>query len=275
LASLNISHNGSSTFTTPYRSGHSIDSVIHQDMSASDRDKLCLWYQSIVGSLNWLVHTMHPDLSTIVSVLAQHQCNPSPGYLEAALYVVNYLSTTKTSGIYFTSTKRSTLSSFLHFPVLPKVLSMSDANWGPQDASQAPHPQDLPLFVSRSMSAFYIDFFSPLHWLSKHQSVTAGSSAEAEIYATDECIKFLTQLVQIFEFLDLHDMFMPGTNIIYNDNQACINWSKRGTTKGLHHIQMKENRVCENIASQFVQICHIDGKLNLADIFTEVMKALY
>jgi hypothetical protein len=40
------------------------------------------------------------------------------------------------------------------------------------------------------MSA-YIDLFGPLHWFSKHQSVTAGSSAEAEIYATDECVKFL------------------------------------------------------------------------------------
>jgi len=58
--------------------------------------------------------------------------NPSPGHLEAALYVANYLSTTKKLGVYFTSTKRSMLSLFLHFLVLPKVLSMSDANWGPQ-----------------------------------------------------------------------------------------------------------------------------------------------
>ena len=67
---------------------------------------------------------------------------------------------------------------------------MSDANWGPQDASVTKKSQELPLFVSRLMSA-YIDLFGPLHWFSKHQSVTAGSSAEAEIYATDECVKFL------------------------------------------------------------------------------------
>jgi hypothetical protein len=65
---------------------------------------------------------------------------------------------------------------------------------------------------------------------------------------------------------------MPGTNIVYNDNQACVNWSKRSTTKGLRHIQMKENRVRENIVSNFVQINHIDGKINLADIFTKEMK---
>jgi hypothetical protein len=65
---------------------------------------------------------------------------------------------------------------------------------------------------------------------------------------------------------------MQGTHTIYNDNQACVNWSKRCTTKGLRHIQMKENCVRENIASQFVTVCHIDGKINLADLFTKEIK---
>ncbi|MFN9979176.1 MAG: hypothetical protein ACK53Y_04645, partial [bacterium] len=90
------------------------------------------------------------------------------------------------------------------------------------------------------MSAFYIDLLGPLHWMSKRQTVTAGSSAEAEIYAMDECVKFLLEIVQPFEFLHIKDIFMPTTSIIYNDNQACINWSKQTTTKGLRHIQMKE-----------------------------------
>jgi len=118
---------------------------------------------------------------------------------------------------------------------------MSDANWGPQVASQSKTPEELPLFVSCFMSAFYIDIFGPLHWLSKRQSVTAGSSAEAEIYATDECVKFLLELSQLLEFLGVRDIFMPSTNIINNDNNACVNWSKKCTTKGVHHIQMREN----------------------------------
>jgi hypothetical protein len=122
------------------------------------------------------------------------------------------------------------------------------------------------------MSAFYIDLLGPLHWISKHQKVTTASSAEAEIYATDECVKFLLELVQILDFLDVRQIFMDNTNIIYNDNRACVQWSKKATTKGLHHIQMRENRIRENIASNFVSIQHIDGKINLADIFTKEMK---
>jgi hypothetical protein len=122
------------------------------------------------------------------------------------------------------------------------------------------------------MSAFYIDLLGPVHWLSKQQSVTAGSSAEAEIYATDECVKFFLELTQILEFLEVKHLFMPDTTTIYDDNKACVQWSKCTTTKGLHHIQMKENCGRENILSKFVFISHVKGKVNLANIFTKEKK---
>ncbi len=272
LDSFGYSYNTTSTFTSPYHSGVSIDSIPNVDMTVPDRDKLRLQYQSLVGSLNWLAHTTRPDISTVVSLLAQHQSIPSPGHLEAALHVVKYLSHTKTLGIHFSSLRHVTLESFLHFPVLPRVLPMSDANWGPQDASLSSVIMELPLFTSRSMSAFYVDLMGPLHWISKRQQVTACSSAEAEIYATNECVKFLLELVQILEFLEVKHIFMPGTTTVFNDNNACVNWAKRCTTKGLRHIQMRENHVRENVESQFVHIKHIGGKVNLADLFTKEMK---
>jgi hypothetical protein len=272
IDSLNIQSTHTSHYSTPYKSGHCIDSIPHETMSSEARDELRLKYQSLIGSLNWLSTTTCPDLSMVVSLLAQHQSNPSPGHYEAALHVTQYLVNTKTLGIFFSSSNSSKFQPFLHFPLEQSLLLMSDANWGPQDASMSGFNQDLPLFVSRSMSAFYINLFGPLHWMSKRQKVTAASSAEAEIYATDECVKFLLDLVQILEFLDLKSLFMPDINTIYNDNKACVQWSKNTTSKGLRHIQMRENRVRENIASKFFKICHVDGKHNLADIFTKEMK---
>jgi hypothetical protein len=272
LESLGYTTESCSTFTTPYRSGLSIDSIPTIDMSVSERDKLRLQYQSLVGSLNWLAHTTRPDISTVVSLLAQHQSNPSPGHYDAAMYVVQYLSTTKHLGIHFSSSRFVQLESFLHFPIEPRLLNMADANWGPQDASITATLLELPLFASRSMSAFYIDLFGPLHWISKRQQVTACSSAEAEIYATNECVKFLLELVQILEFFEVRDVFMPGTTTIFNDNNACVNWSKKCTTKGLRHIQMRENLVRENVENKFISVQHVGGKLNLADLFTKEMK---
>jgi hypothetical protein len=65
---------------------------------------------------------------------------------------------------------------------------------------------------------------------------------------------------------------MPNTTKIFNDNQACVNWSHSGTTKGLRHIQMKENHIRENILSNFITIQHVEGRINLADLFTKEMK---
>jgi hypothetical protein len=272
MESLNITSCKPSTFSTPYRSGKSIDSVIHESLSPIVRDNLRLQYQSLVGSFNWLAHTTRPDISTVISLLAQHQSCPSSGHLDAAKYVAQYLANTKTLGIISTSQKCSQLESFLHFPISNDLLAMSDANWGPQDASISKSSTEVPLFISRSMSAFYIDLLGPIHWMSKCQKVTAASSAESEIYATDECVKFLLELVQLLEFLGVKHLFMPAATTIYNDNRACILCSKKATTKGLQHIQMCENPVWENIASNFVEVRHIDGKINLVDIFTKEMK---
>jgi hypothetical protein len=59
-----------SAYTSLYRSGVPIDSIPHEDMSDTQRDSLCLQYQTLVGSVNWLAHTTRPDLSTVVSLLA-------------------------------------------------------------------------------------------------------------------------------------------------------------------------------------------------------------
>jgi hypothetical protein len=145
LDSLGYQSTTTSLYITPYRSSISIDSIPTQDMLPNECNKLRLQYQSLVDSLNWLAHTTRPYISTVISLLAQHQSNPSQGHLYAALYVVNYSSHTTNLGIYFSSLKRNTLESFLHFLIPSTILSMSDANWGPQDASMSTIIKELPL----------------------------------------------------------------------------------------------------------------------------------
>ena len=62
---------------------------------------------------------------------------------------------------------------------------------------------------------------------------------------------------------------MPHPTTVYNDNMACVCWSKSTTPKGLRHVQMRENAIRESIASDFASIKHIEGKINLADLFTK------
>ena len=99
--------------------------------------------------------------------------------------------------------------------------------------------------------------------------ITACSSAEAGIYATDECAKFLLHLSHLISELALTSQFLDLPVTIFNDNHACVCWSHNLTTKGLRHIQMQENAVCESVQKRLVQIKHIAGANNPADLFTK------
>jgi hypothetical protein len=129
--------------------------------------------------------------------------------------------------------------------------------------------RQLDLFKSRSLSGFLIYLGGPVHWVSKQQAITACSSAEAEIYAADECTKYLLQTHQIVDGLDLTLSIMPLPTTIFNDNSDCINWSKNLTTKGLCHIQICENAVQESTQNRFIIVKHCPGKTNLSNMFTK------
>lgn len=107
----------------------------------------------------------------------------------------------------------------------------------------------------------------PIMWSSKRQTITARSSTEAEIYATDECVKCLQIIRHLRQDRKLPDA--DSTIPIYNDNQACVMWSHNNTSKGLRHIQIRENAIRESIQNKHVSISHVEGKINPADIFTK------
>jgi len=202
-------------------------------------------------------------------MLARYQNCPSPGHIAAAKYAIKYLKGTCEYGIEFTSEDNIDLLSFVNFPLERKqITGLCDANWGPQDQSvprEGKTYEDLELFKSRSISGHVIVLHGPLHWQSKRQKITARSSAEAEIYATDQCVKDLIYLRNILTDLQLQSV-LPGKTKVYNDNMACVSWSKSKTTKGLRYIQLRENSVREN---KHIEVQHISGKINPADMFSK------
>ena len=191
----------------PYKSGLPVDKIRDQNYSAREQEIITKKYQSIIGSLNWLAVSTRPDISTITNMLAKYASCATHGHVSHARHVVRYLKGTKTLGISFHSRDSDKLQSFLKFPIDKDGLtSLCDANWGPQDQSKPSAGKEQPkldLFKSRSISGYLIWLGGPIHWTSKRQAITARSSAEAEIYATDECIKQLIHINHILEDLNL------------------------------------------------------------------------
>jgi len=165
------------------------------------------------------------------------------------------------------------MESFVQFPLDPtKLTSLSDANWGPQDQSvpkETDEPIELDLFKSRSIAGYVIWLAGPVDWVSKRQTYTARSSAQAEIGAVDECTKTILQIIHILEDLNIYDNYHDGPVTIFNDNSACVQWSHNMTTKGLRYIQMRENAVRESVQNRTIEVQHVGGKKNPSDIFTK------
>jgi len=257
---------------TPYRSGCPVDSLPYKNNNTPRQQaKLESELRHYVGSLLWLSQGTRPDLATITNILAMHQSNPSKRHIESAKYAIKYVKGTKNHGICFDSFENLRLLAYLNFP-LPstKITGISDANWGPQDQS-VPKPytklQEYPLFTTRSISGHIICLHGPLHWMSKRQKITARSSGEAEIYATDMCVRDIQMLRNIISDLELENVFFDTRTKVYNDNMACIHWSKKTTTKGLRYIQIKENAIRE--LAHLFDVTHIQGSKNPADLLSK------
>ena len=58
----------------------------------------------------------------------------------------------------------------------------------------------------------------------------------------------------ILDDLHVKDIYFPTKLPIYNDNNACVLWSKVKTTKGLRHIQMRENDIRELQTNGFIDV---------------------
>ena len=115
-----------------------------------------------------------------------------------------------------------------------------------------------------------ISLHGPLHWSSKHQKVTARSSSEEEIYATDKCVRDIQFLAQSVEDLNLHKSLLAHPVKLFNNNMACVLLAPNKTTKILRHLQINyENAVCESIKNQEISIHHTPGATNISDIFTK------
>ena len=128
-------------------------------------------------------------IAMIKYMLAQNLHSATTSHVAAERSGVKDLKGCKSLGITFTTQQSNDISAFLNFPLPPnKLCALTDVNWGPQDASDpdpSSPPERLDLFKSRSVLGYILWLNEPLRWISKRQYITARSSTELEIYATD------------------------------------------------------------------------------------------
>ncbi len=121
------------------------------------------------------------------------------------------------------------------------------------------------------MWTYFLHGGCPILWKTHKEARISHSSCEAEVKATDECVKNVQMFRHLLTDLQLLDTSIP-TNV-YNDNRGSVDWSNSFSTKGMRHVNICENAVREARVLNEVAILHIPGASNPADLFTKQFKS--
>ena len=115
----------------------------------------------------------------------------------------------------------------------------------------------------------------PIGWKSVRQEKASLSSCEAEIRTTNEASKLTVAIRNVASGLadvgyPIDDASSPTT--MFNDNEACVKWSHNMTMKATRHMEQRETSVREWVQDKTLNVYHVKGTCNPADIFTKEMK---
>ena len=150
-----------------------------------------------------------PDVAPALTFLSSYNLAPHHQHYKAAIHVLKYLHSTAEYGISYHSDACNTIQAFNHFPhhhdkeafkdaTAPapsechELTAYSDACWGGNFGNVVPDGTPLEPFKFRSLSGYLVCMCGgPIAWKSIRQDQTALSLCEAEILATNECVKDL------------------------------------------------------------------------------------
>lgn len=154
-----------------------------------------------------------------------------------------------------------------------ELVTHTDSNWGPQDASK-PKPGETHHEDERRSLGGAVTLFmgGPIDWTAQREHGMSGSSCEAEIKAMDEGCKILEFTQHLFRELGIPDSKYPAPSL-HNDNKGGVCWSpSEAITKKLRHLNIREVAMRDTVKHGDVVLGHIPGVPNFADVFTKEMK---
>ena len=150
----------------------------------------------------------------------------------------------------------------IYSPKIDILLPYSDSDWA----------GDMPITTCSHSGTMITLNDVPIRWRSKKQPKTSRSSAEAEIYALSETVGETRHLGwKMREFgIDINE---PYT--VYVDNEQCISFTNNITVnpKLRNTFNLKDKWIKELKNDNIINVKHINGARNPADILTKVLPA--
>ena len=200
-------------------------------------------YQTVIGSLLYLMLGTHPDIAFAVTKLAQFAARPSEEHLNKALYICRYLRGTSKYCITYDGTSGEGLMAY------------TDSDWA-LDHEQ--HRSQLGYFLKLAGGA--------ISWTSRAQRTITLSSTEAEYMVLSDCSHQVVWYHTLMGELGYNLKPVP----ICGDNQGSIFITSNPVTKKRSkYIDIRYHYIREVIERKLVEVFFIDRDKNPADLLTK------
>ena len=178
-------------------------------------DTLQLEFLSILMSIAFLAYRTRPDILAVVSYLSTRVLHKDPKDMEALIRLIGY--------IQLTSDKVMTLS-----PTGKLIHCWTDASYG----NHVKKFGQSGILISMSFDEELNKAIGFIYAMSSKQKLVAQSSAESELIAQAEGLKYLLWIKHVMAALS-HSQDEPMV-IFHQDNMAAIQMSNTGTGKFKH-----------------------------------------
>ena len=237
-------------------------------------------FQSLVGSMQWVISLGRFDIATATMTLSRYRAMPRKGHLTRAQRVYGYLKRTK----HFRIRYRTGL------PDWDDTIDDVTYDWAHSVYGNVKEelPQDAPEPLGRSvvLSTFkdanlYHDFTTgrpvtgilhfingtPIDWTSKRQSTVATATYGSEFVAAKIAVQQIIDLRTTLRYLGVP---IKGKSYLFGDNQSVITSATLPHSPlSKRHNALAYHTVREAVAAGIIVLVKVDGKENPADILSK------
>ena len=228
----------SNTAYTPLPSGYELE-----ENKEKATDAFCQEYQSVIGSLLYIMIGTRPDISFAVTKMAQFSANPSPKHMRAAKHIIAYLKTTPKMSLVFDGASNKGL------------IASTNSDWASNKISQ---PSQTEYFFQLAGASF--------SWQSQAQKTVALSSTEAGYMALSDCSQQAVWIKSLLSELGINVLPIH----IAGDNQGSLFiGSNPVMEKRSKHIDIRYHYIQQCLDEKKISLYFVEGSKNPADMFTK------
>ena len=201
-------------------------------------------YQSMLGSIMYIMLQTRPDIAYAISKLSQFSSNPTERHFQALKRVLQYLKGTQDLGLTYRKEKKG------------ELLGWTDSSWA------------CDIDDSKSTSGYLVQLNgAAVSWSSQKQPTVAKSTCEAEYMGQSDAGSEIVWLRGLLEDLGVTP---NGPTTLYADNQGAIRLANNPENhRRTKHIAVRYHYTRELVENSIVKLVYKETRDMLADCLTK------